>query len=450
MNKTRRAIVGFSFVNLFPLASPKLFAAITDNATKEWPSDASRGSIRLQTEELIEFLNSEYKVVVKSGIHLVNGPVIIKGRQIHLSGEKDAKIGFVDSVKGGFRIINSDSVEISNLKLQWPDGEGLPERDHYGAGILIVRSQNSYINDVQVFRAPGGGIQFDECTNSNVESAVIRWTGADGLHFANSNNSFANNIDCEYTGDDGVAFVDYRKKPKGEVFKLTNTKVVNSFARGIAVVGSCRGEVHSFVIDGASSNGLHIEQDAHYDTRSPHDVIVSYGIVKNAGALEPLAGNQHGMNILRASNINISNVQASSSLDAGVSVIDCENVQLSNCSSLSSGQQGIKVFRSEASFETIDISTAKNELFIASDCSKLSCTNMFVNGKTLKPHQLAMLLVNNKDVSLSNINLLEMNPSYYGRTIVLKGKQEGVVNLKGVANKYILNYSPLVSISSSV
>jgi hypothetical protein len=414
----------------------------------EWPSKISIGSVPLQTAELTLLLNSGASILVKSGQHKVNGPIICTNTSSRLSGMVGAVIQFSNGTEGGFRFVRGKHVEVKNLKLVW-QGDGQPSRSHYGAGLMFFQVENALVDGVTVIRAPGAGVHFDECENSQATNIIITQTGADGVHFANCNNSFAQTIVCRDTGDDAVAFVDYTKKPQGIGFRLDNVKIFNSQARGIAVVGATQGLVTNFEIDGCASNCIHIEQDLHYQTRRPSNVIFQNGIARNAGSVTPKKGNQYGANILRASKISIVDVSIENSSNIGVSVIDSEDVTLRRVSSKNSAGFGIKLVNSSLALFKIDISSTNSSSLVVVGCEYLIGEDVTISDQGNTPSLPVALFKDNNQIELVNLKFKEYIPSKSKKALIANGHQRGKIITYGLVAVSISNQSEFLNVVSN-
>ena len=147
-------------------------------------------------------------------------------------------------------------------------------------GTIDMLFRNSRIDG-----SAGAGLLFGECVRPSVEGATITNTRADGLHFNNCQEARAFNIITMHTGDDGLAFVNYENKEDYWGGMAVNVRVCDAEARGISVVGQRGVVVSNFYVDTTQGPGLIVAQELSYNTRVPHDVRFSNGIVKDAGAI---------------------------------------------------------------------------------------------------------------------------------------------------------------------
>ena len=301
-----------------------------------WPSENTIGSIQKQTKELTYFLENEFIVNCRPGIFVLENPIRVNAKYIDIRGSQGGEkteLHCLNERKGGLNVHGAIGINISDIHLYWPP-VGRKARHHSGAGILLVKSMNILVLRSSVHGAPGAGIHFERCRNVNARSLFVENTLADGVHFQNSSNCNGYDLTTSNTGDDGVAIVDYRHSKKSSGFYLEKITTIGSEARGIAFVGARNGVLKDFFIDLTHTNGLHIEQDAHYDTRASENIRIISGEIKRSGDYKSLykaeGANAFGVNILRAKNIHLDGINVSNTRRFGCFISSSQQIKLFN------------------------------------------------------------------------------------------------------------------------
>lgn len=431
MNKFRRmtlsTLLSIPISNFFGSSSAN--AVINPNQVI-WPSDSAQGSVRLQSDELANLVRlSDIVINVKPGQHGLQGPIICTGKNIAIIGAAESTMVFMNPDNGGLRFIESHFSKVENVSFRW-NGNGLPKRSHYGAALLFIRCNEAKAVDVKVFRSPGAGVHFDECQTPIANRCNVSWTGADGIHFANSNNCVAIDCVCENTGDDAIAVVDYMKKPASFGFNFSNIKVRNSFSRGIAIVGGSQGSISNCEVIGTSSNGLHIETDLHYETRTPSDISVSNVSISDSGYLEPRVGNQFAVNVLRAKNIRLDGIVIKRGFSLGVFVADSSDVSLRRINVSFTLGNSVRLIQSTIVLSDVSVSSSGAEFLFADNCSIL-------NGSNLK-------------ITKNVVNLTGSAGDSIGSkfsAIRTTGTQTGLLQTSGIKSTDVNNKSPNLKFS---
>lgn len=389
-----------------------------------WPSDDAIGSISAQTNELAAMLSlPRVKILVRQGVHLVNRALVSSASMLEVRGEgTNTGLVFLDKDSGGLRVVSAEACSISNLSLAW-QGSGRPKRSHYGAGLLCVRCTAPSVNDVSIDRAPGAGLHFAECVAPSARRISITNTGADGIHFANCQDAFLADSECISTGDDAIAVVDYKKKSKSSGFVISGCSVVDSFSRGIAIVGGSEGECSDCTIDGTASNGVHVEQDDHYKTRHPRAVIFSRISIRNVGKVTPHRGNQFGVSVLRADEVQLSDVSVIGGASVGICVVSSTGVAISDAVVDRTSAENVRLIESSVSINGAALINANRVQFRAANCPS----------------------INGIGIRLNNVS---------GRIpralVVLYGESQGALQFLGVERREIVNNTRNRSVFVSV
>jgi hypothetical protein len=267
----------------------------------------------------------------------------VNGVAVDITGEAGAVIQVMSVTESGMRFYNCPSASVTNLSFVWPGTGRAAPRNNSVPGVYFASCSNVVIDTVSVSRPAGAGVLFNSCINPKASNIKVDNTGADGIHFANCGNVLASNLTTAYTGDDGVAFVDYSDRPAPGTFTLVGAKITESLARGLAIVGASHGTATDIVIDGTAANNIHIEQDIVYKTLFPTDITIRRATATRAGGTLPKAGNQYGINVLRASKVLLDDIQISNGTAIGISVVNSQNVALSNVRTSGSPINGMRV-----------------------------------------------------------------------------------------------------------
>ncbi|MHA4870313.1 right-handed parallel beta-helix repeat-containing protein [Duganella sp. PWIR1] len=325
------------------LNSPFAFGQVTVTRTP-WPSAASEGSVSAQTTELQSLINRGIPVLIRAGApRAISKLVIANAIAVDIAGETGAVINVMTTLDGAFRVYSAPRAYFSNFSIVWPGTGRASPRNNAAPGIYVAGSPNVVIDNVSVSRPSGAGILLNGCTAPKVTNTKVDNTGADGIHFANCSDVLASNLTTAFTGDDGVAFVDYDDRAAPGGFTLVGAKITESLARGLAIVGASRGTATDIIIDGCASNNIHIEQDPAYKTRFPSDITVRRVTATRSGGTLPKAGNQYGINVLRATKVLLDDIQVSNGTGMGISVVASQNVALSNVRSSGSPVNGMRI-----------------------------------------------------------------------------------------------------------
>ncbi len=324
--------------------------AITDESTR----------IKAQTDSLNELLNTQFRVKVVAGTHHVvrenslgttpAATIFASNSDIQITGTLDNQgniVSFIhvdNETDGGFNFFKCKHVLVKDLNVQWTrdtsvsDEEYIaPTRNHNGTGVMSSLSDNIIYDNVHVLGAPGAGLASVKSKNATIINSSINETGADGIHFADTDGVHISDCETYRSGDDGIAFVAYQNGPVGRTVYAKNLKVENVVhGRGIAVVGYINVEIYDFIIDKTASNGLHIEQDANptptYISRYPRNIKIgvidqTVNTIKNAGIAGTL-GNKYGLNLLRANDVSLSDIDIFDSLQMQISIVSCEKFNI--------------------------------------------------------------------------------------------------------------------------
>ncbi len=324
MNRRMFFYKTLSFSSAFYLKDAQASEEVT------WPSYSAMGSIQKQTIELIALLQAGFIINCRPGVFVLNNPINIEVEHVDIRGAlgpKKTKLHCLNARKGGIALRGANYVNILHLHMYWPLVTK-KARNHWGAGLMLIESSSVNVSSSSVHGSPGAGFHFNQCKNISVDNLFVENTLGDGIHFQNSSNCNGYKLRTSNTGDDGVAIVDYLRFKKSSNFYLEKITVVGSVARGIAFVGARDGVLKDFSINQTSSNGLHIEQDAHYKTRNPENIQIFSGTIDGTGAYPPLRKNKFGVNIIRAKNVSLVGVEIISSKRFGCFISQSQAIKM--------------------------------------------------------------------------------------------------------------------------
>jgi hypothetical protein len=244
------------------------------------------------------------------------GPLQVRGFSGELLFEGGASLEFTNSQNGGIWFTGGTGARIRGLHVTYATAPAI--RNSPQEAVKFSGTADTLLTDSWIERSPAAGILFYDSIRPRVTNATIQNTLADGLHFANSQDAQVTGLNTLNTGDDGLAFVNYSQNPNRNGGTATNIIVRQSHARGITVVGTSDVVITNFVIDGTSSSGLLCGQDQLYNTRSPDRVQFSSGVIRNAGTVLPLVGNNYGIEFNSQKKCSFSDIEISEPAGRGV------------------------------------------------------------------------------------------------------------------------------------
>ena len=342
------------------------FSRVQAKVEFTWPSNSAIGSVKKQTNEFVNALRRGQIIHCRPGNFVINNPIRLDVNSIDIrgsQGNEKTRLHFLNNDQGGLSFRGAAEINISDIHLYWQPVDRTA-RHHGGAGCMLIKSTKISVSRSSIHGAPGAGFHFNQCNDIRAVDLFVENTLADGIHFQNSSNCYGYKLMTSNTGDDGVAIVDYQKLRKSSGFHLEEITVVGSRARGIAFVGAREGILKFFSIDKTSTNGLHIEQDAYYKTRYPENIQVISGKIKGTGDYAPLRNNTFGVNILRAKNIQLKNIEVRNSKKMGYFISHSQNIKLNKTVAFNTKKTPIRIFNSKNVFlHDVDIQGSISPFF---------------------------------------------------------------------------------------
>lgn len=398
-----------------------------------WPSDSAMGSIRLQTNELVAALRRGDVINCRSGVFVLYNPIRLDVKSVDIrgsQGQDKTELHFFNEKQGGLAFRRATNVNISDIHLYWKPVDK-KARHHGGAGLMLVNSTKISILRSSIHGAPGAGFHFNKCNHVSVVELFVENTLADGVHFQNSSNCYGYKLTTSNTGDDGVAIVDYAKYPKSGGFHLEKIRVEGSKARGIAFVGARDGVLKDFFIGATSTNGLHIEQDRHYQTRMPENIQVFSGVIDGTGHYKPLRNNKFGINVLRSKNILLQNIEVINSLRMGCFISTAEGIEVVDCSFKNSKKESMFIIESfNIQLRRIHFVGGYSPFVRIIGVNGLNANNLTILDQTNVEKVTVIVLYRTKTNILKNVNITAL--VLEGK--VIGGKKEFIIKASGIEN----------------
>lgn len=397
------------FFKSFGIGSVFCFTDVQARREFTWPSKSAIGSIQRQTTELITLLNGGFIINCRPGVFVLINPIKLNVDYVDIRGAQGAEsteLHFINERKGGLLLRGASSVDISNIHLFWKPVDK-KYRNHWGAGLMLIKSKSIKVLSSSVHGSPGAGFHFNQCDGVNTVDLFVENTLADGIHFQNSSNCNGYNLTTSNTGDDGVAIVDYRKSIKSSGFNLEKITVIGSRARGIAFVGARNGILKDFFIDKTSTNGLHIEEDLHYKTRAPENIKIYLGKIDGTGSYKPLRENTFGVNILRAKNIRLEKVEISNTKRYGYFISHSQEIKVITSIIEDAKKASIFVLNSKNVFLSgVQLLGTFAPFFVVSGVLNLYAEGVLITDRGgSKPERSVMLFYRSKLMPAKNINI---------------------------------------------
>lgn len=157
-------------------------------------------------------------------------------------------------------------------------------RNSTGYGIHMSSCTDYLIAGCSVSATAAAGIISQTGTRGTVVGCRVRNTLADGIHHTGgSTHITVTGCHTDTTGDDGIAVVSYQSD--GAIcsdITISGNTVVQSKARGIAVVGGQGVQVTGNTVRATKSAGIYVAQETAIPTRGVLDVAVTGNLVKDA------------------------------------------------------------------------------------------------------------------------------------------------------------------------
>lgn len=241
-----------------------------------------------------------------------------------LEFRSNARLVFTTNTKGGLKFSGGTGAVIRNANIVYSVAPSVRQDDQYA--LFFSATTDTIVENPYITSSPSAGVLFDQCVRPTIKDVTIATSLADGVHFANCQDGKAIGVTTLDTGDDGLAFVNYASSANYTGGIATNVLVRNSKSRGISVVGQSDVTITGFEVDGTSSVGIYTAYESAYGTRVPANVKWSAGLVKNAGTVSPLSGNQFGAEFSGVTSVSYDDVKIVGGSSRGMSGIASSGV----------------------------------------------------------------------------------------------------------------------------
>jgi len=341
----------------------------------------------------------------------------------------NSRLVFSDNTKGGFKLARGTGAVILNPRIAYASAPTV--RQSYEHAILLTGTTDTLVQNAYIEAAPSAGFLADECTRPRVENITVVTSKADGVHFANCQDGKAIGVATLDTGDDGLAFVNYAAKAANTGGYASGVVVRNAKARGIAVVGQSDVTINGFEVDGTSGPGIYTAYESTYSTRVPANVAWADGIVKNAGTVAPLVGNQFGIEYVAPTSVKYSGIKVIASANRGMAgtaaagLVEIDNVTVDsptagngfNLSALTLIMNGIK-----------SINTQSYGVYVTGSGNVISSNITAVNAAITDGLKRAVWFSANTRIMVDGVNVLDNQATATGYTVGTDGgSQSGVI-----------------------
>lgn len=392
-------------------ASVKDFGAVGDGVTND--TAAITAAITATTSGTLIFPEGSYLINNSTGPFTVSS---FQGEMIFLG---NAKLLFNTNTQAGIVFSGGSNAKIYNIRIDYVTPP--TSRTNAQEGIAFYSTTDTTVTGVYVESSPAAGLLFGQCIRPQVSGVVIESSQADGVHFNNCQDPQIDNLITVSTGDDGLAFVNYASQSAYLGGTATNIIIKNSKARGIAVVGQSNVTINNFLVDGTASSGIFTAYDSAYSTRYPANVIWSDGIVRNAGTVTPLVGNQFGIEYADVVSVKYNNIKVINSASRGMSGTTTANGLV------------------EASDITVDSATTNNGFNLSGD--NISIDNLFANNI----QSYGIYISNSTNVQATNLKTLNVSKGgglnravWFDTVVQLLTDGIEVIDNQGSATGYIV------------
>ncbi len=254
------------------------------------------------------YLYPNAKIIFPPGNYAIDnspGAIPITNFNGEIKCEGGAVLLFQDNTQGGLRFTGGAGMRIVGLHGRYPNNPTLRLATHFA----WTGGTDLFIRDIVVDNSPGAGILITSVVRPKVINATVSNTLADGLAFANCTEAQLTSLTTANTRDNALAFYDYAALAEGAGGMISNVHVYQSYAHGIAVVGTSDVTVSGFVIDTTRGSAVFSGQDPTYATRVSDKVIFEHGLIQNAGTLLPRPTNTYGIEYNQPISVTFSDIR---------------------------------------------------------------------------------------------------------------------------------------------
>lgn len=258
------------------------------------------------------------KIIVPPGNYAIDnsqGAITITNFNGELKFEGSAILLFQNNIQGGFRFLGGTGMRIEGMHGNYPNAP----TQRAGTEFSFTGSVDAFVKDITAENSPGAAIMFTSCIRPKVINAVATNSIADGFIFANSQDAQLVNLTTNHTLDNGLALYNYLIYDDLHGATISNVRVTNSYAHGIAVVGTSHVTISGFAVDKTRGSAVFIGQDPTYQTRISDQVTVEHGYVRGSGTLNPPGGTTFGLEYNQPVSVVFSDIQVEGSNGRSVS-----------------------------------------------------------------------------------------------------------------------------------
>lgn len=258
------------------------------------------------------------KIIVPPGKYAIDnsqGAITIINFNGELRFDGQALLLFQNNIQGGFRFLGGNGMRVEGMHGTYPNSPN----QRAGTEFSWTGSTDVFVKDITAENSPGAAIMFTSCIRPKVVNAVANNSIADGFIFANSQDAQLVNLTTNHTLDNGLAFYDYQVYGDLGGATVSNVHITNSYAHGIAVVGTSNVVISGFVVDGTRGSAVFIGQDPTYQTRISDRVTIEHGYVRNSGTIQPPGGTTFGLEYNQPVTVVFSDIQVEGSAGRSVS-----------------------------------------------------------------------------------------------------------------------------------
>lgn len=327
----RMSSVGLAGTALFGAAGPAV--GQTEKSALSLGIKPSNTGGRNRRRLIAALTGSSDSITFPRGKYRINNSgeyVIIRNFSGKITMEDGARFVFTDNTTRGLMFEKGVGAQFHGLKTSFAVLP--PARETAQVCILFIDTLDTVVRDVNINRSAGAGMLFARCVRPSVSRAVIKNTRGDGLHFSNCQDASVSGLYTKNTGDDGLAFLNYAGGPDYSGGTADDITVVNSFARGITVVGQRDVTIQNFSVDRTKGPGIYCAREsARWSTRTPSNVRFAGGVVSRAGRADENPANKYGIEFSNVGSVEFENIDVSEPASRGVSGVAPDgSVRLSN------------------------------------------------------------------------------------------------------------------------
>ena len=245
------------------------------------------------------------------------GIIIINAFHGSLYFGAQAKLVFTANTKAGIKFLGSVGAYFENISTDYQPAPTV----HTSSAHALVWDlcTDIKINGATSKNSPAFGMTINNCNRTQAINLFARDCWRDGVNFSNCTDPVAANITVLNSRDDGLSIENAGDNPaqRGGVF--SNIYIRNAVSgHGIALLGQHDVSISNFVINGTSAGGILVGGTVTYGFPPTENAMISNGLIRDAGTVAPVNGNQRGIEIASPISCMISNVEIVGSGKDGV------------------------------------------------------------------------------------------------------------------------------------